>query len=282
MFNVRKFLDDYNIKGETEGPNTAPNWIQIKCPFCNDHSNHGGFNILTGYYNCWKCGKHPIIEVIKNLININNQKAYEIYKQYQNELYYKEEKTHTKVGKIKLPEFVTRMRREHHDYLRQRGFDSKKIEKQFNLLGTNHIGDYKFRIIAPIYVNKFLVSYQGRDITNRAYLRYKACSKMYEVIHHKHTLYNLDNSCREKVIVVEGITDVWRLGDNCVCTFGIQFTLEQVLVLAQKYKQVFIIYDKGENEYEQSKKLAKLLSGLRVKSYIIRIEEKDGQVFVKG
>jgi len=46
------------------------------------------------------------------------------------------------------------------------------------------------------------------------------------------------------VIIVEGITDVWRLGDGAVATFTKNFTREQILLLKKKnIKEAFVFYD---------------------------------------
>ena len=74
-------------------------------------------------------------------------------------------------------------------------------------------------------------------------MRYKACSEDDEVIHHKHILYGIDYISDGKGIIVEGITDVWRLGYGAVATFGTSYTQEQVLLIREKFNAVYILYD---------------------------------------
>jgi DNA primase len=49
------------------------------------------------------------------------------------------------------------------------------------------------------------------------------------------------------VVVVEGVTDVCRLGPGAVCTFGIKYKKEQVNLLST-FKNVFVMFDSNEQE----------------------------------
>lgn len=141
-------------------------------------------------------------------------------------------------------------------------------------MGTAHMGNYKQRIIAPIFYNGKMVSYQGRDITEKQ-IKYKACSTEKEIIHHKHLLYNFD-SVSDKMIICEGVADVWRLGKGAVCTFGVAYTKEQVLlILEKKIKKIWILFDNEVEAQKQAEKLAAdiiLHSGIDVE---ILIPEDD-------
>lgn len=283
-FNFRKFLKDYNILPSDILKNTSPGWINITCPFCDDSSNHLGFNIKKNRFNCWKCGGHSIVDVIMTLAHVNYLRAKQIEKQYthnfrssstfnqEREKIKRKKHLNLPIGVKSLSHSTTKL---HREYLRKRNFDSIKLEKEFNLMGTGLIGDYKFRIIAPIRYRGKLVSYQGRDITDKQKLRYKACSKEDEVIHHKEILYNLDNAKKDKVIVVEGITDVWRIGNDCVATFGTSFTCSQVLLLGTKFDSVFILFDKEEEAQNKAENLAIALDGLAVKTEICSLDIED-------
>ena len=48
------------------------------------------------------------------------------------------------------------------------------------------------------------------------------------VVNYKDILYNMDRVQGEKVVVVEGITDVWRMGDGFVASFGTTLTSAQI------------------------------------------------------
>ena len=159
----------------------------------------------------------------------------------------------------------------HRNYLASRNFDPKELEKTWKLYGTGPIGPYKFRIIAPIFYGGRMVSYQGRDITGKSKIKYKACSKSMELVNHKRILYGLD-FVNDVAIIVEGIADVWRLGKGAVATFGIEFTQPQVAILS-KLRKCFIMFDAEEIAQKKAKELAESIVSLNpnVKVEIIKL-----------
>jgi DNA primase len=279
-FDAEKFLTDYNISYETSGPNISAGWIGLQCPFCHDHSTHGGFNLEKGYYYCWICGRgYGTYNIIQELLGCDFYESKQIVENYSNTIHipstkkYKEKK---KNDYLVLPSTFGRLEKTHKEYLLYRNFDPNKLEKKFHLLGSNHLGSHKFRIIAPIYFNKKLVSYQGRDITGKSKLRYKACKTTEEVIHHKHILYNIDNALTDKCIIVEGVTDVWRLGDNCVATFGTSFTNEQIELIYKRFKTVFLLFDTDDHSaYRKAEKMGEKLNFMGIHVDLIEIDVHD-------
>lgn len=273
IFNATQFLADYGIdwRTETEG------WANITCPFCSDTGKHLGLNISRGYANCFRCGWHPLPKVIKALINVTPAESYNILRKYPQEIAEagKSVEEREAPSKIELPRGCRSMGQEHKKYLMRRGFDPSELKRIFRLRGTRHYGPYRFRIIAPIYLGGQLVSYQGRDITDRADLKYKACSKKNEIIHHKDILYALDLVPGDTALVFEGIADVWRFGPGAVGTFGADFTRAQVECLAFNFRKLFIIYDSEEQAQKQAEKMAKQLAILKRESEILTIDEGD-------
>lgn len=257
-----------NVPYRTKGKNTQKGWINLNCPNCNDNGFHGGicYEKKEYYYNCWKCGWQPIKKLFEKL----NIKDYEIKNNYE----YKQEKAEG----LAIPEKViipgSKTPESYHiKYLKQRGFDDyETLISKYNLYFTNHLSDYKFRIIFPIYFNSRIVSYQGRDITNQQTLRYKACRQSDEIINHKHLLFNLGNCNNDKIIVMEGIFDVLKFGDNSCCSFGTAFTPKQVNLLSN-YQKVFILFDNDESGYKASEKLSNILESYGVETEIITLSK---------
>lgn len=176
------------------------------------------------------------------------------------------------VGKRKRVDFplgTVELQPKHRDYLIGRNFDPDLLERIYGLKGTGPLGDYKFRIIAPVILDGKMVSYQGRDVTGKSDLRYKACPLDLEVIHHKHTLYGVDLVKGGSVVVVEGITDVWRLGPGAVATFGTGFTKQQANMIMQKFKRVYLLFDPEPKAQQVAEELSWVLSNVGVESYII-------------
>ncbi len=280
VFDAIRFLKDYQIPTRESGENCSPFWINTCCPFCNDTNFHLGFNLETGYCHCWKCGKLDTIEVISTLLGVSKEKAKRIFlNYYQNSQasYRKFTKGNGKgtASKVVLPSNAGDLLACHRKYLESRNYDSDYLQEKYKIAGTNHIGEYKWRVIIPIFYKKKLVSYQGRDITSRSTLRYKACKNELEVIHHKDIFYDIDNATKDSVIIVEGIFDKWRIGDDCVASFGVSFTQEQVVFISKTWKRVFILYDKDEAGLSKADKLSRQLSGLPIEVEIVTLDEGD-------
>lgn len=255
VFDIIRFCRDFHVPYDDDGPEVSPGWVNVQCPFCHDTvtEQHLGFNLSSGAVKCWRCGKHGTLAFIARISKGSSTDVSRIAKQYTSE------KTYAKrtVSKAQNAGFVTVPRESGplcdaaRRYLEKRHFDPDLLVDKWGLLSTRHLGDYKFRIIVPIYLNYQLVSYQGRDYTDRQKLRYKACRLDKEVIHHKHLLYGSDHTMR-RCLLVEGVTDVWRMGYGCAGTFGTAYTKEQIGFLQQHYDEVFILFDSSDPKAERT------------------------------
>lgn len=263
MIDFQRLLQDYHITYWTEGNNVTAGWVNIQCPMCDDHSNHGGFSPEKEFYNCWRCGWHPVEDVIEKIIPVKNPWA--ILKEYRGLI---QQRINVKKGRgsgvneLVFPPGTGPMEYLHKRYLYDRGFDPDYLEKKYHLKGTNHRGPYKFRIIIPIYFDGKLVSYQGRDITGRSSLRYKTCAPENEVIHHKTILYGMDDIPDDTAIVVEGVLDAWKLGPGAICPFGTTVTMQQINLLSKRLKRAFILFDSEPKAQESAHHLALSLEGV--------------------
>lgn len=262
MFQIKQFLKHYHIPSYTEGYKQCGwGWINIECPFCGGNP-HLGISLETGAINCYQCEKHSQTAMISKLLSCSWNQANDIRKEYttKNKTYHKTEinnKTELKT-KLKLPYKAGKLTEKHIKYLESRGLNAKETENKWDLKGTNHLGDYRGRIVAPIYHQNKLVSYQCRDITNRQSPKYKACKIEDEIIPHKHLLYGLWNVKGSNIVVVEGIGDVWKLGSGSVATFGIEWKREQAMLLLP-FENIFIWFDPEKQAQKQASKLANFL-----------------------
>lgn len=275
MFDAKKFLEFHFIPFKTEGKNIGSKWIGVLCPFCNDASFHGGFATDRNKFSCWRCGSHLIKEVISELLNVNEHGARQLFKQFSSNSpnFPTETTAPRKNNSIEIP--GKKLLPMHIDYLRSRRFDPDKLVQEYNIRGTNQLGKYKFRIIIPIYFQGKIVSYIGRDVTRKSKLRYKACPSELEIISHREILYGLDNANNTTVILVEGITDVWRLGENSIACFGLQFSDEQVLLLVQRFSEVIISFDREVEAIRRARKLQRILEGLGIEARIAIPPKRD-------
>lgn len=247
----------------------------IRCPFCDDHSNHLGINLNSKFMNCFRCGaKGPATKLVANLERCTWGEAKRIMLGFLEDPSLKPKiTTRPELNHCELPSNATKnFTKKHTKFLQGRKFPSKIIE-DFDLYATNHIGHYKFRIIAPIYVNHQLVSFVARDVTGRASQKYLNCPNHKSLIPVKNTLYNID-SIRENAIIVEGITDVWRLGPGAVATYGTQVTDAQIHLLSG-LKNAYILFDSDAEAQKRAEELGASLSSIVRSVDILTLAEGD-------
>ena len=286
MLKIEQLYSDYKIRYITEGTkHCRAGWVQVPCPFCTGGDGyHLGYNTEVGYYNCWRCGGHSEVKVLRALLRLTRGQVKELISQYKGRGV-RGAKTKNKGGSakvVRLPFGTGQMTKIHRNYLRERRFDPDTLEDVWGLRGTGPVGRYKMRIIAPVTIGGELVSYQGRDITGKSPLKYKACALEKEVVHHKNTVYGVDQ-CRLSsfACIVEGITDAWRIGPGAVATFGIKYKTEQVMELHRIFKdtsRVFLVFDADRQAQIQSRKLQASLSMVFHKVEAISVPTDPGDL----
>lgn len=269
MIDIPKILHDFQVptNGEKRG------YTIIHCPWCGDTSWHGGLHQQKQKFTCWKCKRKPLSTTLQYLTGMPWQQLKEHYRG-ESELI-SEEQTIERPDTLIFPEELTPLTREQRQYLLSRDFDTVEIIDTWDVRGTTHIGMYSFRIFIPIYFNNNLISYTCRDWTGLSSMRYFSCDKVDEVICHKDILYGIDK-CTERIgVIVEGPTDVWRLGPGSCATFGTGYTLSQLLLIRERFDKVFIVYDPEAEAQKQALKMGSELSGMGVEVENIVIAKKD-------
>lgn len=284
---IKDLLSDYDIpydEGSTK--NVQEGWIGIQCPFCDDTSNHLGYNVEEDKgFNCWKCGYHSPVDTIKELLSVSRRRAYSLIKAYGGQSISHEANKIVKVGlkAHNLPPSTGELGSLHKRYLKSRGFDPEKIANIWGVMGTGPFSkmdntDYKHRLVIPIFWDGMRVSFQTRDVTGKAGIKYITCPEEREIIHHKNIVYGLQEYLGDTGIVTEGVTDVWRLGTNSCATFGINYTLKQVRVISKIFKKVFIIFDNDKKARKQAEKLEAELKFRGTDAINITIEDDPGSL----
>lgn len=269
MSKITELLTDFEIPFTTQGKNVSEGRVNIECPFCPDPSMHLGIlQKQPSVCACWRCGRKNIRDILKELLPTENTTKlfYSLLSKQENEQqesFITKEKPLNKTIEM-LPEAKPLTSR-HKGYLIERGLHPENIINHWGILGTTYEGDYKFRIIIPIYHDNKLVSFQGRDITNRQEPKYKTCFNTYI----KQYLYGLDFVVSDKIVIVEGVTDVWKIGKGkAVATFGIEFTQAQIkLIIEKDIKDVTIFYDSEPQAQTQALKLKGILEALDITCY---------------
>lgn len=280
---IQRFYRDHGIIFITYGHKHAQEgWVNIECPFCTGNPGyHLGFNTYENYFHCWRCGGKFPDQTISKLLGIPQKKAKELIKEYGGTKKRKSQAKQTKVRirrkAFKFPNTIPFTDR-HKKYLTDRGFfNADEIITEWGLMATGPVSlldakEYKHRIIAPIYWDNQIVSFQGRDITNKHKLKYKACPKERELIEHQTILYGKQNMWGNTGICVEGITDVWRMGVNSFGTFGIDYTTSQLRWMIKSFKRIAVLFDDDPQAVMKAKELVKRLDQFKIDAFRIDIK----------
>ena len=179
-FNAEKFCIDNAIRYDK----SSYDWIQIKCPFCDDKKKHLGLNINRAYTNCFRCGGHWLPKVVATILKISIAQAKIILIPYLSREQIQEFKKKNYAESVIYPPDTGAMNKKQREYLEKRRFDPDKLEIDWGVLGVGKLGKYKGRILTPIYLHNQLISYQTRDITGKSHARYMACSEEDEAYCH--------------------------------------------------------------------------------------------------
>ncbi len=85
----------------------------------------------------------------------------------------------------------------------------------------------------------------------------------------------MDNCNKDTIAVVEGFFDVMRIGDDCAGTFGTEWTVEQFMILKERFKRIFIIYDNERKAQDKAIKLAMGLNSFGKDVEIFKLDRGD-------
>lgn len=257
MFKAEQFLSDHHIDYTTTGKHARAGWVQIRCPVCSGNPGwHGGINIEHGFFNCWRHGSTWLPKIVSILLDIPISEAKRVIYKYSTpegrRAYRKPQ--HIRPDRLKTPDLQP-LTPVHARYLEQeRGFDPEQLKRLWGIQSTGLHGYYKHRIFIPVLFEWGVVSYQCMSPTG--FPPYLGCKEVEEIIPHKHLLYGFDYAVeKRKCVVVEGVTDVWRLGPGAVATFGEKWTKEQLTLLCNNFERVTVMLD-SDVPRDRKKKLA--------------------------
>ena len=242
-------------------------WVQTHCPFCGDgsHGWHLGFGLERGNLSCWRCGSHNSLEWLEKVLPPGARSgARRLLKQYSVE---GKRYIGKKVVKIRQKNIKPVMGSEelspaHIKYLKRRKFDPAYLVKEWGLKGTRHLSkDWNWRIITPIRdSDSRIVAYTGRTLSKETKPRWKTTDNDNMLIDPKLLIYGIDKADKEKgVLIVEGPSDVWRMGPGAVGLLGIDWSIEQAAIL-RHYKNRYILFDNQPVAQKKALELANWLA----------------------
>lgn len=277
FFDIIRFLNDQKIEYRSSGKNIGRGWVGIrKCPFCGDRKYHLGMHKKTANLSCFRCGtKVWILEYLMESYKCTRAQAREAIKGYVDwNQSGQDEHILSKPSRIKLPIGATQeFPKAHLQYLESRGFGLETIQR-FSLSACLYYSTWKYRVIIPILYQEKMVAFTGRAIAGQD-PRYLHSPSEESVIPVKSCLYNLDLATKH-TIIVEGPTDVWKLGSGAVCTFGTKYTNRQLNLLRKNgCEKATLIFDPDKSGRKAASLLCNALDmcGIEADSFILR--DKD-------
>jgi len=243
-YDLTELLEEVGIEYRKGGKNVSAKWIGIEeCPFCGASNCHLGANPKNKRYNCFACGSKGNIHKLLAASGISSNVVDEIIARINTGVItYEETETKVTSSSVEVP-FSTEENEAGEIYLKQRGFNPKHLKRKYNISFGGIAGFFSYRILVPVYMNFQLVNYTGRDFTGDATLKYKSLPDEKAIIPIKNCLYNYDK-CNGRCFIVEGVTDVWKIGNGTMALFGKAATETQIeLIIKKNFKEIFILLD---------------------------------------
>jgi hypothetical protein len=285
---IIRLYQDYGVSFLTEGhKHCREGWVNTPCPFCTGNPGyHLGYNMEGNFYVCWRCGWHPVLTSIAELIHLSEKETIPIVKYYGILIpsLPKQPKIKVKPKEFKLPpNILEELTWSHALYLMQRDFDPDEIHHTWGIVSSGPASvmdgiNYRNRIIIPFYWNKELVSFDSRAPNPNSDFRYIACPISRELIPHKEIIYCKQEGLQDTAICVEGPTDVWRLGVRSFAVSGIKYTPKQVRLIARMFKKVAVVFDDDPQAKVQANKLVADLKVRGVNAFRVDIKDDPGSM----
>lgn len=266
--------DNLDIVSYTFGKNVTKGWVNIECPFCTDSSNHCGVNPDTLIFSCWVCGRSgPFVDLLMELSGLSFGACKDIIS--SSTVTFKERPLETIKGAFDSEdvEIKSNQNKSIVDKKLPKAFELVTYDTNFSLLdsylerrnisidtivkhrcGICRAGEYMNRLVIPVYYQGKLVSYQAADLSGFAKLKYRSAPLAMGAVNNY--LYGYDK-IDKRMIVVEGVLDKWRTGDEAVASFTSAITEAQKKLIKEKgLEELYICFDCELMAYYKAKKEA--------------------------
>jgi len=271
---IQQILDELSIPYREAGQHrhVSSEWIGIDCPRCSPGSGKfkAGISIEGLHTNCWTCGGLWLPQILVD-------SSGESWGTVRSLLDGVKSSTGARSGASKLlgpiiyPPGLEAPERPHRAYLKDRGFDPKEIVRLWGIQGIGQAPQLGWSIWIPIQNPAgTTVSWTTRRIGSGE-PRYVNARSDQEQIPMSELLYGENLVTSGSIVVVEGPTDVWRLGPGAVAVMGVGISQEQRRRLASFPHRV-ICFDNDRAGMMKAKTLASELSVFPGTTEVIELE----------
>ena len=259
-FNVEKYLSQKGIRFYQAGKNVKQGWIGIRCRWCSDTSNHLGINLTNKSISCWKCGiKGTAIKLVMRIDGLSFESALNQLSRFSaiSSLVKKDRRNLSTIQRSDFEldrTFSLDIAPYCYRFLENRGFDPKYLFRKYKLLSAPISGRYAYSLIIPYYSFDKPLTFVSRHTARKIYSN---CPSEISGITTKQLLYGSSND--DTIIVVEGVTDQWNIGDGSVALGGTKFSPVQIKLLTE-FERVFIVFDPEEEAQKLADRLGTILA----------------------
>jgi len=256
-------------------------WVQVHCPFCTDgtHGWHLGYALEHGTMNCWRCGSHHVTKFLAIILRHRTKTVRQVMAEYSTDYLPTKKTKKPRRRKAKRPPRMEEIppNSVHDKYLVKRGFKySREVIETWDLWATRGLsGDWSWRIVAPIFDRSVtVVAYTGRALHKHTRPKWKTSRNEEMSVNPNALIYGIHQVHDDRVLIVEGVSDVWRMGEGAVGLLGIDWKIEQAAIL-KGFSHRFIMFDPETQAQRRAKELADWLAPFPGETEIISDLKSD-------
>lgn len=272
-----EFLQEHGVDYREAGQHhhATLGWLNIECTYCSPDSGKYklGISESGNTAHCWTCGKRDAVEALAEITRLEPRQIREqLYISFNRSTFTQDERRRSKrLSPLTLPQCVSEAILEpQRRYLESRGFDCDELREIWSIGSIGIAPRLSWRVYIPIHFHGKVVSWTTRSVSEKSPKRYINARDHEETLPAKSVLYGIDH-VKHSVIVVEGPTDVWRIGKGSAATMSVNYTKEQISLLSDIPIRV-VCFDSEKDAQKRALKLVRELSAYPGKTYQVVLE----------
>lgn len=280
MLEIVDLLDELGIDHRNPGEHhhATTGRVQVDCPWCSPGSSSFRLGIQTRYLtaNCWTCGKHSLYET---LIEIAGRSEASRIAGFLAACRTGSSTLHDDRNAIpnvlRIPTGVVEVSSsvQHSEYLKSRRYNPDKISKLWGVKAIRQHHRCPWSLFLPVRHKKKVVSWTTRFI-GEGETRYINARPDEESLPIKSILYGMEHVRGHTITIVEGPTDVWRVGPGSVATFGTSVTEAQKMAIS-RFPVRIVCFDSETDAQRIARQLTDELSVFPGRTIRVELDAPD-------